>query len=472
MIDEAISFVPVGIDDNLPDEKIEVCKGVYVNPRNENFITRLVEKRLEIKRNSEDKLDGILQNTIKIVANTASYGDYIQVNTETTRQNRDSGFVTVYGNDKPFAVDAKTIAKQETPARHFNPIIGTFLTAGARLVLAAAESIVLQDKEGYVAYMDTDSIFVSPQHATQVQKFFQGLNPYNNENVPMLKIETENGKTLENVSFYGVSSKRYVLFDRINNKDNFTIRKCTLHGMGHLLDVDEKQWWRDMLAMHHFPEKKQEILDRYEHKYAVSKLSVTTPNVLERFSRLRPFNKILVGAGYKKDSKGNIVMPTTSYLDKKKRQCVQHMEFADYSTGRSYPNDDSLDSSLYWKPLSLMLEDYNKHGEAKSGGNIVGLLPRLRVKISKSLVKFIGKETANLDATNTIGIADNNDHTIYDNLADKILDIKPRDSYKIGISRSNLISLQKKIRKNGVLRLHKKTIEKVVAGHVAVRGGE
>ena len=468
VIEEAISFVPIWIDDSLPDEKIEICKGVAVNPRNENFIQKLVEKRLEIKQDSQDNLDEIIQNTIKIVANTASYGDYIQVNTEATKQNGDNSFVTVYGNDKPFAVDSKTIARKETPARHFNPIVGTFLTAGARLVLAAAESIVLQNKEGYVAYCDTDSIFISPQYATQVQEFFQKLNPYNNKNVSMFKIETENRKPLENVSFYGISSKRYVLYDGDNN-DNFAIHKCTLHGLGHLLDVDEKQWWRDVLAMHYFPERKQKIIDKYENKYAVSKLDITTPNVLERFFKLRLFNKILVGAGYKKDAEGNVVMPTTFYLDEKKRQYVQHMEFTDYSTGKKYPNDDSLDTSLYWKPLSLVLEDYSSHEEVKSGGNIVGLLPRLRMRISKNIVKFVGKETVNLDAANTIGIGDN--YTVYDNLADKILDIRPRDSYKFRISRSNLISLQKKIRENGMVKLHRKTIEKISA-FIIVRGGE
>lgn len=183
------------------------------------------------------------------------------------------------------------MARKETSARHFNPIIGTFLTAGARLVLVAAESLVLQNKEGYVAYMDTDSIFVSSQHAIQVQEFFQTLNPYNNKNVTMFKIEAENGKQLERVIFYGISSKRYVLFDCTNNKDNFAIHKCTLHGLGHLLDVDEKQWWNDILVMHYFSEKKQEIIDMYENKHAVSKLSITTPNVLERFSRLRPFDR-------------------------------------------------------------------------------------------------------------------------------------------------------------------------------------
>ena len=461
MIEEAISFVSHGIDGNLPDEKIEICNGVAANPRKNNFIQKLVEKRLEIKQDSQNNLDEIIQNTIKIVANTASYGDYIQVNTEPARQNDDNnndGFVTVYGNGKPFAVDTKTIVMKETPARHFNPIIGTFLTAGARLVLAAAESIVLQNNEdGYVAYMDTDSIFVSPQHATQVQEFFQKLNLYNNKDVSMFKIETENEKTLENVTFYGISSKRYVLYDCDEN--NFTIHKCTLHGLGHLLDVDEKQWWYDILAMHYSPEKKQEILGRYEHRFAVSKLGITTPNVLEKFSKLRPFNKILLGAGCKKDADGNVVMPTVPYLDSNKRQYIHHMEFTDYSTGSNYPTDDSLDTSLYWKSLNEMLDDYANHKEVKSGGDIVGLLPRLRMKIGKNTIKFVGKEVVNLDAANTIGIEDN--YTIYDNLTDKILDIRPRDSYKLGISRSNLISLQKKIRENKMAKLHKKTIEKL-----------
>ena len=179
-----------------------------------------------------------------------------------------------------------------------------------------------------------------------------------------------------------------------------------------------------------------------------------------RFYRLQPFNKILIGAGYKKNEDGNVVIPTTSYLDEKKRQYIQHMEFTDYSTGKNYPNDDSLDTSLYWKSLSLVLEDYSSHREVKSGGD-VGLLPRLRMKINKNTVKFVGKETANLDAANEMGIANDDNYTIYDNLADKILDIRPRDSYKFGISRSNLISLQKKIRENGIAKLHKKTIDKI-----------
>lgn len=80
-------------------------------------------------------------------------------------------------------------------------------------------------------------------------------------------------------------------------------------------------------------------------------------------------------------------------------------------------------------------------------------------------MKFVGKKTSNLEVSNAVGIAENDNYTTYDNLADKILDIRPRDSYKFGISRSNLISLQKKIRddnrSNETLILQNKTVEKL-----------
>ena len=81
---------------------------------------------------------------------------------------------------------------------------------------------------------------------------------------------------------------------------------------------------------------------------------------------------------------------------------------------------------------------------------------------------------ANLDASNILGVSeDSESYTVYDNLEEKILEIRPKDSHKFGISRSNLISLQKKIRENGVLKLHKKTIEKIMSGSIIMaRGGD
>ena len=468
-IEKAITFHPIGIQRNIPDEKIEIFKEIAINPRKESFIEQLIERRLEMKQSAGSEIDTTIQNTIKIIANSASYGIHIQVNSEKSGKHDEP--VTVYGIDEPFSVDQNALARKEIPAKHFNPILGVFLPAAARLVLAAAENIVTSHRAGYVAYMDTDSIIVSPKHASKVQEFFQKLNPYNNKNVQFFKIEkSDNEKLLENVLFFGISSKRYVLFEYDNARNKFDIHKFTSHGFGHLLDVNEKQWWQDILAMHYHPENKQEILDKYDSKYTVSKMSITTPNVLKRFCSLRPFNKILVGAGCKVDEIGNVIVPTLPYRDAKNRECIQYMEFTNYTTGKEYY--DSEDTSLYWKPLNQMLDDYADHKETKSGGN-VGLLPRLRMKIDSNQIKYVGKEVSNLDAANVLGISEGADScTVYDNLEERILGIRPRDSHKFGISRSNLISLQKRVRENGVLKLHQKTMQKIIAGSITARGGD
>ncbi|MCH9659010.1 hypothetical protein K0U27_10065, partial [archaeon] len=457
-IEKAITFAPVGIQQNILDEEMEIFNGVAINPRNENFIQGLIEKRLEMKQSEGSEIDATIQNTIKIIANTASYGIHIQVNSQKSERQNES--VTVYGVDEPFSSNQNAIARKEIPAKHFNPILGVFLPAAARLVLAAAESLVVQHRDGYVAYMDTDSIMVSPKHANKIQEFFQKLNPYENKDVQVFKIEkSDDGKLLENILFFGISSKRYVLFEHDEMENKFKIHKFTSHGLAHLLDVDAEKWWDDILAMHYHPERKQDILDRYDDKYAVSEMSITTPNVLNRFSNLRPFDKVLVGAGYKSDDNGNVIVPILPHLDAKNRECIQYMPFTNYPTGEKY--SDAVDTVPYWKPLNETLDDYANHKETKSGGD-VGLLPRLRMKIDRNLIKYVGKEVANLDDSNILGVTENSGCIAYDNLEERILDIRPRDSYRFGMSRSNLIAIQKKIRSNdSQVKLQKGTVKKL-----------
>ena len=98
------------------------------------------------------------------------------------------------------------------------------------------------------------------------------------------------------------------------------------------------------------------------------------------------------------------------------------------------------------------------------------------MKTDRNQIKYVGKEVANLDASNVLGVTEDSDScTVYDNLEKKILQIRPKDSYKFGISRSNLITLQKKIRNKtvGALKLHKKTIDKIISGSIIMaRGGD
>ena len=428
-IEDAITFAPLGMQEFLNDD-VHIIQNVTVNPAKDDFIKQLIEKRLELK-SKDDDYD--IQSILKIIANAASYGIYIQINSE-NRENEN----TIHGLTSFGCKSNKT----EYPSVHFNPIIATFLTAGARLVLAAAESLVLRN-EGYLAYCDTDSVMVSPKHVKLVQEFFSKLNPYDIK-TEMFKIEKdEDGTPLHDVLFYGVSSKRYVLYDK-TKEDDFQIYKYSLHGLGHLININEKQWWKNILQTHYNP---SHFAAEYDGKYSISKLVITTPQILDKLShtrKIRPFNRILIGTANRVDpDTGRHIIPMIPFLSENKQNQAPFMPFADYNSGKKYP-DDSLESQFYWKPLTETFVDYSSHPESKSSGN-TGHLKRLKIRIDKSSINHIGKESSNFDESNQTGIS-LEPYTRYENLAEKILNIRPKDAWKIGMSRSNMMLLQKKVK--------------------------
>lgn len=62
--------------------------------------------------------------------------------------------------------------------------------------------------------------------------------------------------------------------------------------------------------------------------------------------------------------------------------------------------------------------------------------------------------------------------TVYENLEAKILDIRPRDSHKFGISKSNLIAIQKRIRsKDSQVKLQKGTVKKLQKAFSSIVSG-
>jgi len=111
-------------------------------------------------------------------------------------------------------------------------------------MLSMAEKIAT-DKE-YFAYYDTGSIFVKSDTAKDIQDFFRPLNPYSLP-VEMFKIEEDdNHKPLDNVMFYGISAKRYCLFDM--NERQINIRKYSTHGLGHLVNINGEGVWKAILT--------------------------------------------------------------------------------------------------------------------------------------------------------------------------------------------------------------------------------
>ena len=477
IIEEAITFVPEKIQSGLGE--IEIIKGISVKPE-DDFIKTLIEKRIELKQELKQNRNNlssqeqnqlkINQNILKIIANSTSYGIFIEINPTPSKTKEKKNNVTVYGTEN-FETD---VEKFERPGKSFNPIMSVFLTAGSRLILAAAEKLVT-DNGGYVAYCDTDSVFVSPQHVKLVQEFFASLNPYSAK-VEMFKVEeNDEGIELHDVLFFGISAKRYVLFLRDPKTGKITVLKHSAHGLGHIRGIDEKQWWLDILNMHYHPKQKEKILSKYNTKYAISQLTVSSYDILKRFKELnkgkplskviKPFNFVTVGTATQADKDtGEPIIPMLPYLDRNRQDQAPFMPFIDYKTGKTYPNDESpMDSHFYWKKQSEILEEYVNHNDQKSNGE-TGLLSRKHVAIDSSSIRYIGKESNKLEESEVLGVSDDDyseyvdkQGRLYEIINNLTLDV----AQKIGIARRTFFDLKQKINSNCKMNLKGKTLRKL-----------
>jgi len=460
---EAITFIPQGVQAGLRD--IEILDGVRLK-QGEDLFKKLIEQRFAIKEKLKN-LDGKekkqleqIQKILKIIANSSAYGIFIQLNTRKTILKKK---VTVYGLD---SFDTETF-KVENPAQFFNPIISVFLTAGSRLILAAVEHL-LEKNNGYMVYCDTDAVFISPEHAKLIKEFFNPLNPYST-NVELFRVQEENGKKLENVTCLAFSSKRYVLYDY--DKGKITIHKYSNHALGHLEGIDHEEFWRDIILVYYHPEKEQEILSKYEIKYAFSELTITNYGLLKSFDgvnhgkpysqRIKPYNSILVGNAFRKDPQTGIpIVPFVPKIDENYDE-IPFRSFVDKS-GKTYPNSDSLDTSHYWKVMSKVFSEYRGHRETKLDGT-EGVLKRKYLVFGKESVKYVGKETHDLEESTVFG-ASKEDSVTYVNyqeeLHEKIERLTEEQAKLLEIPRRTYFDLKKKA-KNGKFKPSQKTINRL-----------
>ncbi len=389
-IKRAIGFIPVGKQETLKKTNI---LGIEVDPREQNFIKILIEKRHSFKE-LRDKIQKVLeeysrldgkQRAVKILANSLTYGIFIELRT----MQKDSD-LTVYSKEQFF-----TKQKVEEEGKFFNPLIAVMQVAGARLLLAMAEKY-LQDRNTCHVYMDTDACYAPSEYAEGLKVLFKPLNPYE-FNEDFFKIEKE--KYL----FYGISAKRYVLY-RIENdkiiieKDNFK-----LHGLGYLLNPFDKQFkdgekwhkeiWEDILKLHYKIITQEDIINKYSSLYSMSKIAVSTPSIYKRFKefnrdkplskQIKPFNFFLVGQKNHRN-----VKPIAPYSSNP--QSAVYEKFIDYKSGKT------LKGLEYWKSLADTILEYANHPESKFvNGTQSGKLERRHVNEAELI--FIGKEIKNLE---------------------------------------------------------------------------
>lgn len=159
---------------------------------------------------------------------------------------------------------------------------------------------------------------------------------------------------------------RYALYDHDDKTGKITLRRCSAHGLGHLQNLDEKQWWGEIIAMHYDPRSRKCILNKHKTRYAFSQLTISTFDVLGRFERLnkdkpltkmiKPYNFITVGTGYRESDENEPIIPMLSYVNPKRTSQIPFTPFIDYRTGTAYPKESSLDPQYYWRPMSEVME--------------------------------------------------------------------------------------------------------------------
>ncbi len=438
---EAVKFVPKGVQKGLRKSRV---LGIDIDPLKDNVVQVLVEERQKIKQElkNTDKNDPEYQHlssraqAIKILVNALSYGIFIELNPE----DKKSEF-QVYGLDN-FVTKENRFEKS---GKYFHPLLAVMITSGARLFLTMAEA-KLKELGAIHAYMDTDSVFVPPEKAQELVEFFQPLNPYNLD-IPLLKPEKKD------LWFYGIASKRYALYYYENGKIKFMEdeRSYKLHGLGHLtnpfpnsIEDWQAEIWQDILKLHYGQIAGRDIQEKYSNLYAISRLTVSTSKVLNRFNKLndgktwkeqiKPFNFFLVGFQAIEEN-DKAVKPLAPFT--KDYQKIVYEPFINYETG------EVKKGSQYFKPLSRTILQYVEHLENKFDG-VIGVLKRKNIQ-ADGLV-YIGKEANNIEdqPLDVIGAQ------VFVNegeMINFILALIPKEARKIGIEhRSELKYLKEKAR--------------------------
>ena len=463
---KAIKFVAGPPQKDLKEIDIH---GIKINPYTQDLFKELIqyreEHKTERKKYKEETPDyeywDRKQQIIKIITNAISYGIFVEI----TTQDKHQVPVDVYG-----IVNFKQKKdKIEKPGFMFNPIIAVSITSASRLLLAATE--VLLSKHGAThAYCDTDSMAIPPQYTKEIQKFFQVLNPYNFD-ADIFKLEKSN------VWFYGISAKRYCLYTIDENTNEIIVdkKKYSAHGLGHLLDPlsnyedDDKEhlsWhievWKDILDLEYKKTTIENLYEKYSNKYAIQKLGISTPTVLNRvrdfnegkdyYSQIKPSNFCIVGFSNMVNEETEEQIKPLAPFQRPVKDAV-YGDFIDYNA----KNNKKLRGKEYWKSFWDTFEEYLRHKESKFDGD-VGVLERKHVILTE--IRHIGKESDNL--TEPFGL-DEYSYEFYDDPErvdrefkeniDKIMDLEPKDVANFGITRTTLWTVKSKIKNEEYMKI-------------------
>jgi len=432
---KALEMVPSGRQNRLRSTNLGGM--VKIKPAEQDFYCEVIQQK-EIHKRMEKSLADFL----KVLANSGSYGLFVEVNTETKKKEQQ---IVYFSGEKKGKIDSNYAEK---PGAWYFPPIASLITSGGRLLLAMLEKSV-DEKQGSYLFCDTDSLCIvgtkkgsfvacaggktrhhgkpgfralSLLEIRAICDKFKRINPYDSSLVSeILKIEDVNyvdsnpKKPFRQLYGYAISAKRYALYTRSEN--NIQIEKASGHGLGYLFapkerkeneDEETPQWvmeaWNFLL--------RNELKLRAEEPPwldlpAMMRMVVTTPNVFkhQRPEWLGPFNfflfpliSVLGGypAGYD-NSNFRFIIPYES--DRKKWKSLTGVNLGNEQKFQIAMRPTANQDKVIPDSFRIVLHNYLSKPEVKSlapdgtpcTGATHGLL--LRAKIIAGKLIPVGKET-------------------------------------------------------------------------------
>jgi hypothetical protein len=222
-----------------------------IDPQHDDIFTKVIDLRSEVKARIEREPENAvylaaLEQGLKLLANSTSYGIYVEVNEEDVTVEKK--LVIVYSTTTWRA----STHQIELPGTYAFTPLGALIPAGGRLLVAIAEKLAADRGLSY-AHIDTDGItFTRPEGMNreefwrleqEVADWFDPLSPYA-AHPPILELEKQNlwhGQR-EPLYFLGVSDKRYAIYNLCEATNgpiaregtcwDVRIRKFSSHGQG------------------------------------------------------------------------------------------------------------------------------------------------------------------------------------------------------------------------------------------------
>ncbi len=385
----AIRFGPGPAQEGLAEIDLLGKPDHHIDPGSEDFYQRLIELRLETKRQLDqaraagnELLAQVLdaeQLALKTTASASAYGIYVELNVDYYDKLQE---LICYGYEgEAFPAWEHNVEK---PGTYFHPLVATLITGGSRLMLAITERLAGQEKLEW-AFCDTDSMALAAPpgisepyfltRAEQVRSWFDPLNPYPDAREPLLQVKEENfglvkgkpSKELAELWCFAVSAKRHCLVNIVRGRP--VIRKASAHGLGHLIapykpenaprtipvplvpleELEVERWEYDLwyrivqAALSNRPDRVDtKNLPRFDQP-AVARYAANTPRLLSWFKKhatgkkyreqVRPFGFLLAyqpdPSKFKGEELPRVVSPYDKDLDVAVSQCF------DRETGRT-----------------------------------------------------------------------------------------------------------------------------------------